>query len=351
MKPWLRSIRRDLTGSPDERATLLTFRRQGCAVSNAATLVRVFYVAMFFILLQQYPSWSGWLRLVTSLHPLWPVWWIPRVGVTTGIAIVLFGSLLCCLCAAILPERRACRILAAGGMLEFAAFFNSFGAVGNGLHASVWVAAIFILLPDGAPDSLASSRRRAQRYLRVFWAAQAAVLLFYTMSGSFKVAGIFLQMSRGQVHALMPEALSRHIAQRLLESMPAGPQFIGPFFIDHPYAGWPMQLSALYLETFAFVVAFRPALHRVWGLGLIMMHLGIYFTMSIMFSWQCLLLGLLLVCSPLAPPRLRLAEAVRALPVFGDALRWSRKLRLRALRPRVPLDVDDEPEFTPLQMP
>jgi hypothetical protein len=351
MKTWVRSLRRDLTGYPDDRASPLVWRRQRCALSNAVTLVRVFYVAMFFILLQQYPSWSGWLRLVTSLHPLWPVWWIPRVGVRTGIAIVLFGSLLCCLAAAIVPERRASRILAAAGLLEFAAFFNSFGAVGNGLHASVWVAAIFILLPDGAADSLACSRRRAQRYLRVFWAAQAAVLLFYSMSGSFKVAGIILQMGRGQIHALMPEALSRHIAQRLLESMPVGPQFIGPFFIDHPYAGWPMQLTALYLETCAFIVAFRPALHRVWGLGLILMQLGIYFTMSIMFSWQCLLLGLLLVCSPLAPPRLRLAKALRALPLFGDAWGWSRRLRLRDRRPRLPLEVDDEPEFTPLQMP
>src|SRR5205814_2033584 len=172
-----------------------------------------------------------------------------------------------------------------------------------GLHASIWTAFLFILLPDGTPDVIAASRRRAQRYLRVFWSAQAAVLLFYSLSGSFKILGIIVQFSRGEVNALMPQAMSRFIAERLMETMPTGPQFVGPWFIDHPYAGWPMHVMAIYLEAFSFVVAFRPTLHRLWGACLILMHLGIYFTMSIMFSWQCLLVGLLLVCSPLAPPR------------------------------------------------
>jgi hypothetical protein len=77
------------------------------------------------------------------------------------------------------------------------------------------------------------------------------------------------------------------------------------------------------------------------------MHLGIYFTMTIMFSWQCLLVGLLLICSPLAPPRMQLREMVLALPVFGDAIRWTARFRLRDRRPLAeprPVFDDDESE-------
>lgn len=61
---------------------------------------------------------------------------------------------------------------------------------------------------------------------------------------------------------------------------------------------WPLYLGALYLEAFAVLIAFRPALHRLWGGGLVLLHLGIGLGMEIWFVPPMFLLALLLLSSP-----------------------------------------------------
>ena len=45
--------------------------------------------------------------------------------------------------------------------------------------------------------------------------------------------------------------------------------------VSSRWIGWVLFLAAIYLEAAALLVAFRPAIHRWWGIGLIMLHLGI----------------------------------------------------------------------------
>ena len=137
---------------------------------------------------------------------------------------------------------------------------------------------------------------------------------FATRSARLRV----MQIIHGQVHAFAPQALARHIAYRLLEGTAVADYMLGPFIIRHPCVGWPFYLAAIYLETFSLLVAFRPTLHRAWGVALILFHLGIYLTLTIMFSWEILLVGLLLVCSPFAPAKAGWGELAAQLPVWGD---------------------------------
>jgi Ni/Fe-hydrogenase subunit HybB-like protein len=92
-----------------------------------------------------------------------------------------------------------------------------------------------------------------------------------------------------------------------------------------------MLMGAIYLEFFSVLIAFRPALHRMWAVALIGMHLSIYFATTIMFSWQMLVVGLLLASSPFAPERTRPLTMLRALPVIGDLYAW---WHLKSPRPR-----------------
>jgi hypothetical protein len=342
----LRRVRRVLTAnraSPAPRELWATQRR---ALAVAPLLVRVFYVALLCDFLSQYDGWDYWLSL-DQIRLLWPLAWFKLVGVRVGIAIVIFGAPASAILAIALPGVRACRVLVAAFTLMYGAFQNSFGAsIGShGEHAWFWAAAIFVLLPDGPmPDSGDASpgaRRRAQRYLRVFWAAQAAVLLFYSLSGSFKVAAGLVQMWQGQANTFSPDALARHAAARMLEGARVARYTVGPWLVDHPRAGWPFYLAAVYLEVFSFIVAFRPAVQRAWGVAMICVHLGIYFTLTIMFSWQIMLVGLLLVCTPTAPQRISLRQMVWQLPLLGDLLSWSaiagRALRRRRLPTPLPI--------------
>jgi hypothetical protein len=63
--------------------------------------------------------------------------------------------------------------------------------------------------------------------------------------------------------------------------------------------------------------------------ALIGFQLAIFFTLTIMFSWEILLVGLLLVASPFAPPTSRWREVLMQLPVLGDVRSAWRRRRMR----------------------
>ncbi|HEX8520772.1 MAG TPA: hypothetical protein VF669_00865 [Tepidisphaeraceae bacterium] len=314
---------------------------QSRAIALAPMLVRLFYVAMFYIQLEPHDMWANWVKLRT-LRVVWPLGWFHLTGIPAGVMIVMLGALAASLLAASFPMRRICRILAALGMLQFGAFYNSFGAINHGPHAWIWVAVIFIFLPNGDPRTDPTSVARRQRYLRVFWSAQFAVLFFYSISGAIKLAAAAIQISQGQVHAFSPDALARHTAYNLQSDAFQSPFIIGPWLVRHPTVGWPFFLGAIYLETFSALAAFRPALHRLWAVAVIIMHLSIFFVMNILFSWQILLIAILILPSPFAPTATSLRTTLLALPLLRplfNLLQAKRSADTLSLRPSSPLPV------------
>lgn len=300
------------------------------AVACAMTLVRAYYICLLFLFVDRYPSWRAWLAL-RQMRLLWPIEWFQITGTRLGVGIVLSFSIAAALAAAASPHRRILRAASAVGALLFGAFFNAaFGVINHGWHAWILVGGVFVLLPDGDLVKVQSSRRRSHRYLRVFWGAQATFLLFYSMSGAFKLLWAILQWSRGEVTAFNVGGMPLQLAGKLIEVGPVWPasQF-GAWLIEHPHAAWLLLVSTMYLESFSILVAFRPTVHRFWGISLILMHLGAYLFMDIMFSWQMILLGLLLVCSPFAPARSCWRETILSLPVFGDAWAFAGRFRGR----------------------
>jgi hypothetical protein len=320
-----RQLRSLLAGEARRAVPGEFWREQRQVLAQAAVLVRVYYASMLFIVLMQHPNWDEWLRL-EQLRPMWPVAWLEWVSVRAGITSVLIFTPVALLAATLAPQRRMARSVAFVGVLQFAAFWNSFGFIGHGWHGWLWISFLLIFLPDGSPMRLAATTSRTQTYLRVFWSAQAALLFFYTLSGLFKLGAAAIQFWDAQVTGLHPEALSRHIAYRLLEAGDPRISYVGHHIVEHPWIGWPIHLSAIYLETFALVVAFRPALHRLWGAGLILMHAGIFLALDISFVWQVQLVALMLLASPFAPACDNWRDAANAalvdLPVFGDLWRW-----------------------------
>jgi hypothetical protein len=157
-----------------------------------------------------------------------------------------------------------------------------------------------------------------QRFLIVVSAAQAMVLLVYSMAGLGKIVGSVLPFLEGRMHAFSPEALSVQTAAHLIQTNQSS--LLGPFVIEHPYLGWLLLLTSVYLQLFAFWLVFRPSLRRLWGLGLIAFHVGTHLVMAIDFSPTCLLLAVLLVV-PAPGPNLAWRERLLDLPVIGDAWR------------------------------
>ena len=281
---------------------------------RAEWIIRAYYAVLFYFAVALLPEWPALLKR-TNPSPLWPVAWLNAVHLETGIAIVLAGYLIGTFLAAIWPQKRVPRLLAFAGLFEFWALNNSYGKIGHSLHLWVLTSALLIFLPGNSKNAAVTNRLFRQKYLALFTGIQALTLLIYTMSGLGKLLGAIYQISQGEPNIFMPKALALIVAERLAETN--SPSLLGPFLMDHPWVGWPLMWVDLYVQLFAIAVLFRPVLHRAWGIALIVFHLGAYFLMTINFAQNCLLIALLLLNSPYAPPKSSWRAGLAALPLFG----------------------------------
>ena len=329
-----RGCRRFFAGpvSPPDPAAV--FRGQAWRFTTAQTLVRAFYVFLLYLAIQQVTE----LSVLTSQQldlPLWPVAWLGASGslFPAGVKALFFFYLGSNVLAAVLPGWRGLRIAACLGLLEYVALKNSFGKISHSFHLPLLVSGLLVFLPAGW-DRPADRAPRATRQgtLLVFWLCQAGLLLSYTMSGLGKLGGAVYQVARGQPSAFAPGALGSHIALRLLQTHSQSE--LGAWIIHHPWLTWPGLPGAIYLELFSFWIAFRPAWQRCWAAGLILFHLGTFFTMTITFPQSSFLLALLLFQSPFAPARFPgWRTLLFQLPLVGGALNMLKSSREKPVEP------------------
>jgi hypothetical protein len=311
------------------RPAVPAFRRQSRAFERARLLVAGYYAVLMFQAVLTFEQWDRWLSR-SAIEPLWPVAWLGWLGEPrAGIQAILLAFLVTSVAAAIWPEKRWARLLVFVALLEFDAMRNSFGKIGHSYHLFVLTALILVSLP-AIPGRLdRASRESRQRYLTVFAACQAMILLTYTMSGLWKILAGLRQMARGEDHAFHPLGLPRLIADRLVETNVDS--LLGPFLIEHIYLAWPLFLVAIALEAVSIAILNRPVLHRPWAILMIAVHLGIMLAMTITFERNVLLLGLFFLLSPFAPREASVREIVAAVPGVRLALRTARRLpRLKA---------------------
>lgn len=306
-------------------ATPNPFVYQAAAYSTATWLTRMFYVITLFLSLSWMSIyWTDWLAIVPQTL-LWPVRWLMWVAPAWGVPLLLTTTIITTTLATVAPENQAFRLLAFVGYLELVALANSFGKINHSSHAWIVVAFVFIFLPFGGWDKRGHSITERHKFLTVFKVAQIFVCLFYSMSGVLKIVGAISQMAAGELHAFHPLALAYQIAERMSQTNTMS--LLGPALLNLPWLGWPFYLAALYLETFSLVAAFRPSIHRFWGVSLLLLHVGNYVLLSVIFFENVLLIGLLYLYSPFQPPTHKWRDLLMDLPLIGDAVRWVGKRR------------------------
>jgi hypothetical protein len=332
MSSLLRWGRTHLWSGP-RRSFAGTVAAQRDAFVRAEWVVRAFYAANVVVLVLQMSVWPGLLR-VEAIDPQWPVAWLPREDAGTGIGVVLTGWGIASVWAALLPTWRSARIAAFVFLLQYVGVVNSFGKVNHDLHAWLWVTAVLIFLPTVARTGSRVVDRH--RYLTVVWAAQALTLFFYTLTGLWKVFYALKDLfGDARPSSLELDGFAYIIAERA--TVIASDTVLGEFLIRTPAVGWVLFVGTMYLEATSLLIAFRPRLHRVWGIGLLVFHLGTQLAMGFTFRANVLLLALLFVCSPTAPTPVAVRAALLDLPgvhLVGGLLGRRRLSRRRpGLRP------------------
>lgn len=293
--------------------TKIFFPIQKEKFTHTQAIIRAFYAIIFFFSITNIPFWSQYLNK-TELAPLWPVYWLNYVNIYWGITAILWFHLIGGFLAVTCVRWRTARILVFLSLLEFLALKNSFGKIGHSDHLSLLLSFVLIFLPFGW-NSFKNNKSIRIATLMVFSGCQALIMLTYTMSGLWKIIGIFYQAALGQVHALAPKALALQIADHLIGLNLTS--YFGSWLIENYYVGWPLMIGNLYLQFFSLWAAFRPSLHMLWGCSLILFHLATQLTMNINFSNNCLWLALFFLCSPFAPKSFNWRQIIQDLPLIG----------------------------------
>lgn len=286
---------------------------------TAVWMVRFYYIFNFYFVYSQLGSIRAQGLSRAHLDPLWPLFWVEWVGLELSSLLILHLSIVAGFAGLFFWQYRSARALVVISQLFAAGLANSFGAINHGFHEWLWLGVCFLLLPSGKLSETTNSRVGRFSFLIIFSLAQGLILLFYSLSGFYKVAAALLALLVGQVGGFSPEAMALILAERMTQTDTDATW--APFIIENYWVGWPLYLGLYYFELVAIMVFLRPALHRTWGLILIAFHFGTFLFMEIAFPLHVLINAMLFVFSPFAPDRLEWKTILRQLPIFGLLLR------------------------------
>lgn len=314
---WLRLCRQLLCVDTGDWRTTREWSR---AADGVAWIVRFFY------LFAAYEMSSGPLGRSyrgEPTEPLWPVELLSRsVGVDwlgNDVVVALLPTTLALL-GVVFPGVLGIRLAVFVYLLVTVAFHNSYGAENHGSHFFVYVSFALLFLPRAVGRSDSMPRRDAMVCIAVFWLVQAILLLSYSLAGFWKVWVSGTEL-------LVPDSFSRILLARLFSDAKELPVLL-PLAVSHTYVGWLLFLGLVYVQCASIFVLFRPHLHRAFGIALILFHFGTVWLMNITFHYRIVFVGLFLVFSPLAPPRLSLSSTLRSLPLLGVLFSlWAATLR------------------------
>lgn len=312
-----------LTFDPDPIRTPADFSRAAVGVVWLARFYYVFAAHSIFV----YNNFERAVSPGAPTDPLWPVVALTRLvgeGWLGHVIPVTLGGMAVALLAMIYPGARLWRLLVLLYMFLVTAVGNSYGSINHGYHFYLFIGFALLFLPPGITTSRSMSRRDVMCCVQVLWFAQSIMLLFYTMSGWWKIRNSSLALFE-------PDGFVRIMLARLMEGTAPVPSLL-PLAASQGYLTQLMLLVTVYVQAFAIFAVFRPHLHRPFGIVLVLFHLGSKLLIGFITHHNILLLALFLILSPMAPTRFSLSGMLQSLPLFGILFRW-RSARKRRFLP------------------
>lgn len=289
------------------------FRNQTYSFVQSQNIVRLFYALSIYIVFKDFGLIHKFSS-ISTIDPLWPVFWVSYFEVPQSFNLLFFsaliGSIICCLN----PNNRIYRLVFFIAFFEYLAFKFSFGKINHATHPWLFISFFLVFLPHIKDSGLATIKQK-HIYLTIIWFCIFMILFFYSISGFWKVYKSLILLISGKPSIFSMDVFAIQISNRLLQTQSTS--LMGPFFIKHHFLGWVGYLISIYVELVCFIVAFRPSLHRIWGIMLIVFHIGIKLTMNISFKEFIISDSLLLVCSPFAGTNIGYKKIILQIPILS----------------------------------
>jgi hypothetical protein len=319
-----RRLRRVVAGPRDPKPR---WRLHRAMFDQASLIVACFYAMTAYFLYYGSRELSNLSDPLESLDLLWPVAWLANVGVHAGGQIIAQVGLAAALLGIVWWRLIVVRIFVSAALLMYAAYSSSHGAINHGWHEWFWISVCFWLLPSRRREVVSASRAGRMQFLTAFSLAPLLILTFYTLSGLYKTQSAVTGLLTSGSGGFSPDAMAITVAWRALQTG-ADPMW-GSFVIEHPFLGWPFYMGLYFAELVSVLVFFRPSLHRIWGVILIMFHFGTLLFMDIIFPHHVLICALLFVMSPFALGQHSWRTQIASVPILGRVARLFLEPKLR----------------------
>lgn len=317
MTETLRRIRRWLAPSAPRPYSAL---RHKAMAQKAWYGVSAFYIVTVFFAYQAMYSlmdaYSGQVPGAIAIDPFWIIAFVDTNNLpfmTTALSLFFMGA---AIAAALWPGSRLWRFLVCLALVQTTALKYSFGTINEKEQWWMWTAFVFIFLPNAKQAHVMGSLRLRQYYLDIFSLAQGLVLLIYSIVGFWKFYyGIFNWLHPGMQGMFASETLA-YIASAQIVAHHV-PSLMGDFLTHNVLLGDMSFIFISWIELVAILVWLRPSLHRLWGVLFILVHVGTWLFMNIVFYLQPPLLAILFLQSPFVRDEESWRDTLRHIPLFG----------------------------------
>ena len=272
-------------------------------IIRAKMLVQFFYLFVFFVafrvmeggILQSPFNYMDFLAWPNLFRPVWATKWMPVDQWEVTVRAFCAGFFIVSMLTSLFWERFAVlRVLTAVFLFIYVGILMSFGRTSHEFHALMLVACMLALLPRQLKDE-----RGAIGLMQVLFGVQTFLLAVYASSGIWKFFGFFGQLFRGEFSALSPDGMARSATSNLLNHGAFNISFLYDFVVDHPSFLWSILLIGGYsIELLSMYVIFRPKLFTLWGVGLVLLHVGNVLIVGPTFPWQSMVVLLFIVLGP-----------------------------------------------------
>ena len=269
------------------------------------TIIKFSYVFFLFLIFTQLSN-KGYVLQEQMLDPLWPMVLLKQVSPLSIVLCCQISLIIGFILLTFFFNNKFLKVFVFIVFFLYLAFLNSFGKINHQFHLVLMILFCFMLIP---------SQKKAhykEKTILIFASAQFFLMVAYSLTGFWKVFWGVIELFTKEVSLFSPLSFRNII---IMQYQITSPTVIGKWFLEHYVIGYLFYLGVVFIELFAIYAFFKSNLHKLWGVFLIAMHLGIHFVLNVNMYPAIIAIGLLLIMSPFQKMT-TIKETILALPII-----------------------------------
>jgi len=256
--------------------------------SKIVSNIKYSYIFFLFLIFTQLSN-KNYVLHESMLDPLWPMLLFKNIS---PVSIALFCQISLIVGFILLTRYYNNRFLKGFVFIIYflyLAFLNSFGKINHGHHLALMILFCFMLMPG---NKVANYKEKT---ILLFASAQFFLLFSYSLTGFWKLFWGIVEFFTKDVSLFSPLSFRNILIEQFQLT---NPPLLGTWFLEHYYIGYIFYCVVVVIELFAVFAFFKSSLHKIWGVLLIGMHLGIHLVLNVNMYPAIMAIGLLLLMSP-----------------------------------------------------